>query len=209
MPPDYFSEVQVHVGSRVEIDVATFECDRTAHERDEGHGGVATAPAKPRLRMPPEALWEMPAVFPDSLEVLVFNAEGGATLVAAIELASPANKDRPETRRAFAAKCASLLQQGVGLVVIDIVTNRLANPHNALIELLGLGDAFRLADEKLSVVSYRPHREADADRISVWPFELAVGRPLPAIPLPLDKGQFVSLDLGATYTDACEQSRFP
>ena len=32
----------------------------------------------------------------------------------AIELASPGNKDRPETRRAFAAKCASYLARGIG-----------------------------------------------------------------------------------------------
>ena len=46
----------------------------------------------------------MPAVFPDEIEVLVIHRSGGPTLVGAIELVSPANKDRPETRRAFAAK---------------------------------------------------------------------------------------------------------
>ena len=42
-------------------------------------------------------------------------------MVAAIELVSPGNKDREETRSAFAAKCAGYLQAGIGLVVIDIV----------------------------------------------------------------------------------------
>jgi hypothetical protein len=35
--------------------------------------------------------------------------------VAAIEIVSPANKDRPEHRRKFVAKCAALLQQGVSV----------------------------------------------------------------------------------------------
>ena len=42
----------------------------------------------------------------------------GATLVAAIELVSPGNKDRPEARLAFAAKCVSYLTRGVGLIVV-------------------------------------------------------------------------------------------
>ena len=36
----------------------------------------------------------MPAIFPDSIEVLVYNSEAGPVLVAAVELISPANKDR-------------------------------------------------------------------------------------------------------------------
>ena len=69
-------------------------------------------------------------MFPDDIEVQVFATVTGATLVGAIELVSPGNKDRPETRRAFAAKCVSYLTRGIGLIVVDIVTNRLANLHN-------------------------------------------------------------------------------
>ena len=66
---------------------------------------------------------------------------------AAIELVSPGNKDRPEARRAFAAKCAGYLTAGVGLVVVDIVTDRLANLHNELIELMRQGGAVPPAAE--------------------------------------------------------------
>ena len=45
-------------------------------------------------------------------------------LLAAIEIVSPANKDRPENRRAFAAKCAALLRQGVAVSILDVVTAR-------------------------------------------------------------------------------------
>src|SRR5438067_9903110 len=41
------------------------------------------------------------AHFPDKYEVRVYEAEGGARLVAAIELVSPANKDRESHRAAF------------------------------------------------------------------------------------------------------------
>jgi len=85
----------------------------------------------------------MPALFPDEIEVHVFRRSGGTTLVAAIELISPGNKDRAEARRAFAAKCASYLQQGIGLVIVDIVTERQANLHDELNSLLEHADTFQ------------------------------------------------------------------
>ena len=45
-----------------------------------------------------------------------------ARLVAVGRARQPRNKDRPESRRAFAAKSAAYLQRGVGLIVLDIVT---------------------------------------------------------------------------------------
>jgi hypothetical protein len=44
----------------------------------------------------------VPAVFPDAVEVIIFESEGGSRLVAAIELVSPGNKDRDTHRQAFA-----------------------------------------------------------------------------------------------------------
>src|SRR5205085_725706 len=83
-------------------------------DRDQEHLDEAAAAAAASL--------VMPAVFPDDIEVQVFATTAGATLVAAIELVSPGNKDREEARRAFAAKCAGYLTRGVGLVVVDVVT---------------------------------------------------------------------------------------
>lgn len=44
--------------------------------------------------------------------------------MAAIEIVSPANKDRPEHRHAFVAKCAALLQNQVSVTIVDLVTTR-------------------------------------------------------------------------------------
>ena len=208
LPGEYFAEVQVHVGSRVEVDVGTFEYAST--RVDQAHrAGTATATLEARPWAPPAPAMRMPAVFPDSLEVLVFRTETGPTLVAAIELVSPGNKDREEHRRAFAAKCSSYMQQGIGLMIIDIVTNRQANLHNALVRQLNAGEQFLLPEELLYATAYRPVRRADTDEIDVWPATLAVGQQLPELPLPLDKALFVPLDLGATYSEACQRSRLP
>jgi hypothetical protein len=101
------------------------------------------------------------------------------------------------------------LQQGIGLMLIDIVTNRQANLHNELVYLLGAGEQFLLPLEPLYATAYRPVRREDTAEIKVWPATLAVGRPLPLLPLPLDKAIFMPLDLGAAYTEACERSRLP
>jgi hypothetical protein len=206
LPPGYFAEAQVHVGSRVEVDVAAFDSDAREHAGTDG-GGVATLPA--RVWAPPVPTQVMPAIFPDRLEVLVFNSEAGPTLIAAVELVSPGNKDRDETRRAFAAKCASYLQQGIGLTIVDIVTNRQANLHNELVRLLQRGDEFLLPPAPVYATAYRPVRHASSDQIETWFATLKVTESLPVLPLALDKGICVPLDLEATYTEACQRSRLP
>jgi hypothetical protein len=204
LPAGYFAETQVHVGDRIEVDVASFELAESAQEAAQQNGGVAVA-----TWAPPVAALAMPAIFPDDIEVQVFRASGGATLVAAVELISPRNKDRPEARRAFAAKCASYLQQGVGLVIVDIVTERHANLHDELIRLLGHGESLLFpAAAPLYAVAYHPlRREPGGDQIDLWPTTLAVGQPLPVLPLPLRGGPILPLDLEQTYSDARRRSR--
>jgi hypothetical protein len=202
LPPGFFAEMQLHVGSRVEIDVPTFhESGNGASRASAGVGGTATLTAP--AWAPPVPAAVIPAVFPDELEVLVFNDEGGPALVAALELVSPGNKDRDTHRQAFLTKCASYLQQGIGLVVVDVVTIRLANLHNELMRFLGANGTAALADEvSLYTAAYRPARRKDGDQIDVWPMPLALGQPLPTMPLALRGYGCIPLDLEASYTEA-------
>jgi len=221
LPDDYFAEPQTSARSRIEVDVATFDAGPSAgqHKAQSAGGGTALLDAPARAYSPPSPKFSMPAIFPDSFEIRIISREAGPTLVAAIELVSPGNKDREDTRRAFASKCASYLQQDVGLMVIDIVTNRHANLHNELIDLLGADEKLRLVADGLYAVAYHPVRgrakgpsgalgaSGETGRIDIWPASLAVDGVLPTLPLPLDKDLFVPLDLEATYTDAREHSR--
>jgi hypothetical protein len=208
LPPDYFAEMQVTLG-QVEVDVATLDESGNGVgvvARPAAGGGVATL-AAPTWAPPAPAL-ELPAVFPGEVEVLVFRSEGGPTLVGAVELVSPGNKDRPEARRAFAVKCLAYLQQGVGLLVVDVVTNRLANLHDEMVALLGEPSLVFPGGAALYASAYHPFRRQQAERIAVWPAPLAVGEPLPAMPLWL-RGLpgHVRVDLEATYTEARHRSR--
>src|SRR5581483_8516647 len=95
LPQGYFAEPRVHSGSSAEIDVAAFENEGQgglAAERGNG-GGTATAvwaPPRPTLTV----VTDLPAQ--DVYEVLVYDERRHCRLVAAVEIVSPANKDRPE-----------------------------------------------------------------------------------------------------------------
>jgi hypothetical protein len=72
--------------------------------------------------------------------VRIYDAKRGRRLVAAIEIVSPANKDRPEHRGVFVAKCVALLQKGVAVSIVDLVTVRQFNLYAELLTLIGQGD---------------------------------------------------------------------
>ena len=98
--------------------------------RDSGVALAAWAPPQPTLTL--EA--ELPDQ--DEYEVRVYDARHGRRLVAAIEIVSPSNKDRPESRRAFVAKVAELLQRDVSVSIVDLVTIRDFNLYADLLELI-------------------------------------------------------------------------
>ena len=123
----------------------------------------------PKVWTPPAADGVLPSVFPDTFEVRVLCTDTGPKLVAAIELISPGNKDRPAERRAFATKCASYLYQGISVIIVDIVTNRRANLHNEILRLMEAADLLQLPPESnLYAVAYRPLRRGQGDEIDVW-----------------------------------------
>jgi hypothetical protein len=206
LPEGYFAEEQTHAGASVEIDVATFEATAAPPRAGANGGRAATLP--PQAWSPPAPALTMPAVFADDFEVRVFSSRTGPTLVAVIELVSPANKDRSETRRAFATKCASYLHQGISLLLVDVVTGRQANLHNEILQQMAAAEAFRLPQETaLYAVAYRPIRRRDREEIDMWPVALALGAPLPVLPLALNAEVAIPVDLEATYLDVCRRRR--
>ncbi len=202
LPERYFAEARVKISTRVEIDVSTFTGNG---ESDAGGVGVALwAPPRPAAVVPLE--FTDPGIF----EVQVFNDEGGPRVVAAIELASPANKDRPSNRRAFAVKCASYLHEGVGVIVVDVVTERKANLHAELLDMLkapvpptvsALGDLY--------AVAYRTTIADEGSRLELWPHGLTLGGTLPTLPLWIHPEQSVPVELERTYQAARAARRIP
>jgi hypothetical protein len=128
--------------------------------------------------------------------------------VAAIKIVSPANKDRPEHRRLFVAKCAALFQQRVTVVIVDLVTVRDFNLYADLLELIGQADpSLGESPGSLYTVACR-WRATDRTRLlESWYEPLAVGRPLPTLPLWLTEDFAVPLELEPSYEQACRDLR--
>jgi hypothetical protein len=206
LPPDFLAEEHTHGGPGLEIDVATYEQASVPLWPQPNGPATATAPAA--VWAPPAPVRTMKAVFPDTFSVRVFTATGGLTLVGAIELISPGNKDRAEERRAFAIKCASYLHQGVSLIIIDIVTNRRANLHNETMRLMNApADMDLSGDVDLYAVAYRPVLRKERPEIDLWTATVAVGQPLPVMPLRLTGDLFVPVDFESAYVEACRRRR--
>lgn len=203
LPAGYVAEPRVHSGSGVEIDVAAFEKDAAPplFGMSEGNGGVATAvwaPAQPSVAV------ETTLPDYDEYEVRIFDARRGRHLVAAIEIVSPANKDRPEHRNAFVGKCAALIQKGVAVSIVDLVTVRHFNLYADVLAFLGHNDP-TLSDPRphLYATSCRWVKKEKRTILEAWSHVLTVGQPLPTLPLWLTADLVVPLDLEQSYEQAC------
>jgi len=175
LPPQYRSGVRVHLGSIIEVDVATFELDS-----------------------------EVPT--PPEYEVLVYDMKHTRRLVAAVELVSPGNKDRAESRDAFVSKCHALLQQDVCVAIVDPVTERAGNLYVELAERIG-ADSPKVGAGSIYAVSCRGRVVHGRWRVESWPHDLVIGSQLPTLPLWLNETECVPLELEATYDESCRGLR--
>jgi Protein of unknown function (DUF4058) len=128
--------------------------------------------------------------------------ESRSRLVAAVELVSPRNKDRPVARDTYLARYLGYLLQGVHLVLVDV--------HR---RPLNFSFADRIAQELQIAqpasppplaVSYRVGEPAATGGrfLGIWRRPLAVGAPLPPLKLPLTVHLAVIIDLEQTYSRA-------
>jgi hypothetical protein len=208
LPDQYVAEPRVHLGSQFEVDIATFAGDQALSNNPAvtSQGGVATAwlPAEPTLAV------ETELADADEYEVRVYDLEHGRRLVAAIELVSPRNKDRFESRGQFVAKCAALLRQGVCVVLVDLVTTRAGNLYAELLEWVGERDP-SLGGEPPAIyaVSCRWQRRGAGHWLEAWNKPMVVGQALPVLPLWLSEDRAIPLDLEASYEQTCHDLRIP
>src|SRR6516162_9740825 len=204
LPEGYVAAPGVHLGTSFEIDVSAYEQDETGHAENTAaaEGGVAVArwaPPSPTLTL--ETDWPDQ----DEYEVRVYDERHGRRLVAAIELVSPGNKDRPESRRAFVAKVAALLQQDVCVSLVDLVTIRQFNLYGDVLELIGRPDlAAGVKDTFLYAATLRGRKRLhQRPLLDAWFYPMIVGQPLPSLPVWLDIDLRVMLELEASYEETC------
>ncbi len=206
LPEQFVAEPRVHLGTLFEIDVSAFE-DRDVDRPlvNTSDSGVATAVW---TAPPPTSVVEVELVDQYAYEVLIHDHSRGRLLVAAVELVSPANKDRPKSRQAFVSKCAALLQDHVCVSIVDLVTTRNHSLYAELMELTGQPDpAFGLTSPNTYAVTCRGHTVDERPRFEAWAYPLEVGQTLPTLPLWLTDEMSVPLELEASYEETCQVLR--
>ena len=140
----------------------------------------------------------------DEYELRVYDERDGRRLVAAVEIVSPSNKERPEHRRAFVAKCAALLQKLVCVAIVDLVTTRDFNLYCELMDQLGLSDPSLAGGRPaLYAVTCRWVRQGDKWLLESWSHPLSLDQPLPTLPLWLANNFAVPLELESSYEETC------
>jgi hypothetical protein len=123
-------------------------------------------------------------------------------LVAAIELVSPRNKDRPAAREHYTNRYLGYIWDGVHLMVVDVHSRP---------------EGFSFADAVAAALDYAqppcpaPHAVSwnvggvtpEGGRfLDTWQRPLAIGVDLPALPLALTAEQIITVELEPTYAQA-------
>ena len=203
LPDGYVAAPGVHLGTVFEIDVSAYEQDEPVAAPTPGvSGGGALAP-----HAPPQPTLTMETELPDQdeYEVRIYDERHGRRLVAAIELISPANKDRPESRRAFVGKVAALLQRNVCVSLVDVVTIRDFNLYADVLEFIGGNDpSLQSKPPALYAVTLRGRkRPRQRSLLESWFYPMHLGQPLPTLPIWLDVDLSVDLELESSYEETC------
>ena len=203
LPAGFVAEPQVYHGAPFEVDVSMIENDEHTPTFHDAAGGTATLTATPTLTVPVDLSTL------DEYEVRVYDTDRERTLVAAIEIVSPANKDRPETREQFIGKVLALLRQNVCVSIVDIITTRQANLYAELLARLGQFDP-SLGEPTpgiYAVTLYGRKPKKKRPLLDAWYFPLSVGQPLPTIPLWLSPQLPIQLPLETSYQETCRLLR--
>jgi hypothetical protein len=203
LPRGFTAAPGVHLVTSFEIVVSAYEEGEAMLSRaGNGNGGIAVATAAP-----PIPTLTMQSELPDQeeYEVRVYDDRHARRLVAAIEIVSPANKDRPTSRSAFVARVAALLQRDVCVSIVDVVTNRRSNLYANLLELIERTDpSLGARPPAIYAVTIRGRKRIRKHPLlDIWFYPLKVGQRLPALPIWLDLDLAIMLDLEPSYEEAC------
>lgn len=207
LPPRYFAEPRVQLGTTSEIDLGALDRHGVYSEREADGGGVATLPYTVPQATSVSAI-ELADV-PDT-GVEIYDSEGdlNRTLVAAVEFVSPRNKDRPAARRDFVAKCSYLLQRRVTVSIVDPVTVRTSNLFVQLLDDVGADSTvFGSVAPSVYAATLRPYISAEGPRLVTWAYPLVVGQPLPELPTFLGDHLAIRLDLDGSYEETCRKMK--
>jgi hypothetical protein len=124
-------------------------------------------------------------------------------LIAAIEIVSPRNKDRPDSRERYTSRYFGYIHNSVHLLLVDVLP-RPAGFSFADAIAANVGIEQPLCPVPFAV-SYRVGEPVpEGTLLARWVRPFHIGDPLPTIPLALNVHQSVLIDLEHTYREAAK-----
>jgi hypothetical protein len=165
-------------------------------------GGVAVADAPPQARFVRSA---EPDIYASRANRIAIRHELG-DVVAMIEIISPGNKNSVHALRTFVQKAQDLLYSGVNLLIVDLFPPTVRDPqgiHKQIWDTVICEDFELPADKPLTVAAYAAGVPKKA-----YVEPVAVGDPLPPLPIFLHQGIYVPAPLDESYAatwDSCPE----
>lgn len=194
LPPNVFA-LSEQVANKPVPDLLALDFTR-ADAPDDVAGGLATLEHPPKAQI--VAMAEMDVYARKANRIAIRHVDGD--LVAILEIVSPGNKGSAHALRSFVAKTTECLDQGINVVVVDLLPPTRRDPHGIHGAVWGeLNDEpFALpAGKSRTLASY-----AVGDAVTAYVEPLAVGDALPDLPLFLSPERYVRLPLEPTYAQA-------
>jgi hypothetical protein len=199
LPEDYYALPEQHAGG-FGPDVLTLQ---SADDHDEPdlpavgpkRGAVLLAPP----RMKPIAETDL-AFYRRKQDAVAIRHVSGDRLVSMVEVVSPGNKAGRKPLRAFVDKAAQLIDEGIHLLVLDLLPPGKRDPegiHNEVWQEIEGAEYTLPRETPLTMVSYEA-----GDCVRVYIQHVAVGDVLPDMPLFLEPRLAVEIALEATYNAA-------
>lgn len=202
LPEGFYALAEQHTGQGI-ADVLTLHVGPNGSSESvpqPGNGiGTAVAEAPPQVRR--RQTFAQTGLLAHRRTLAVRHVSGHR-LVALLEIVSPANKDRRAHVDAFAAKAIEALAAGVHLLVVDLFPPGPHDPrgiHDVICQLLDESDEPNEppTDEPIALASYSAGTTVEA-----FLENLAIGAPLPEMPLFLSPDRYINAPLESTYAAA-------
>jgi hypothetical protein len=195
LPPGYLAMAEQITGGP-EPDVVTLHLPGKPDPQTPAGVAVAECPPKVHYQTSSEA-----GLYVRKANRITVRHPDGA-VVAVIEVVSPGNKDSSHAVKSFVRKAVAFLHAGVHLLIVDLFPPSRRDPQGVhkLIWDRVRDEEFALpADKPLTLVAYSAGRA-----ITGYIEPVAVGQPLPDMPIFLTPDRYVPCPLEATYQASWE-----
>lgn len=194
LPTGFFAMAEQFIGGP-QTDVVALRSSSRVPSPSPSSGGVSVTTTRPAAKFVLSMMSESER-YARKAHYLAIHHELG-NVVAVIEVVSPGNKDRRHSLQTFVSKAVGLLEQQINLLLIDPFPPGPHDPHGlpqAICQEFVDTSVLLTPDKPLTVTSF----QAEPQRMAYLE-PLAVGDPLPAMPLFLEGELYISLPLEETY----------